>query len=112
MSELQWNKNFALEQTAGDEELLTELLVLFRDSSANDYSELCRAIEEGDAGGVATAAHSIKGASASLGIEGISNLAMEMEGEARKGSIEPALAGRKAMGDLLAMTADLVKEGR
>jgi hypothetical protein len=36
MADLHWNKAFALEQTAGDEELLEELLLLFKDSSASD----------------------------------------------------------------------------
>jgi HPt (histidine-containing phosphotransfer) domain-containing protein len=96
MSDLQWDKDFAMEQTGGDEELLAELLVLFRDSSADDYRELCKAIENGNMEGVVTAAHSIKGASSSLGFEGISTLAMEMEKAARAGSIEPALTGREA----------------
>ncbi len=110
MNDLQWNKEFALEQTAGDEELFAELLVLFRDSSKNDYRDLCKALEKDDAQGVMTAAHSLKGASASLGIEGISKLATEMEQEALKGSLEPALAGRDMMGDLLTMAAELVKD--
>ncbi len=111
MNDLQWNKNFALEQTAGDEELLEELLVLFRDSSKNDYRDLCGALEGGDVEGVATAAHSLKGASASLGFEGICKLATEMEGEAREGSLDSALAGRDAMGVLLTMAAELAEVG-
>lgn len=111
MNDLQWNKGFALEQTGGDKELLAELLVLFRDSSQNDYRDLCRAIEEGDLEGVKTAAHSIKGASASLGLEGISKLATVMEDEARKSSsLESALAGRETMGVLLTMAAELVED--
>lgn len=38
MSDLRWNKAFALEQAAEDEELLQELIVIFKDSSASDRS--------------------------------------------------------------------------
>ena len=69
MADLLWNKEFALEQTAGDEELLAELLVLFKDSSASDFALLQQAVAAQDTEGVVRAAHSLKGASASLGIE-------------------------------------------
>ena len=90
MADLQWNKEFALEQTAGDEELLDELLVLFKDSSASDLAQLQQAVEAQDAEGVVRAAHSLKGASASLGIEGIRQVAMAMEADARTASIRVA----------------------
>jgi len=101
MSDLLWKREFALEQTAGDEELLEELLVLFKDSSAQDYENLCRAAASGDAEGVVAAAHSIKGASASLGIEGVRLLALEMETAARKGSVDCALKKQEELGELL-----------
>lgn len=101
MSDLQWNKAFALEQTAGDEELLEELLVLFKDSSAADYAQLQQAVTNGNADGVMRAAHSLKGAAASLGIEGIRQLAYKIETDGRNGSIEVAREQLTAMGDLL-----------
>ncbi|HEB70626.1 MAG TPA: Hpt domain-containing protein [Desulfobulbus sp.] len=101
MSSLQWNRAFALEQTAGDEELLEELLVLFKDSSADDHKKLCQAAASGDAEGVVAAAHSLKGASASLGIEGIRVLALEIETAARAGSVACALEKEKALAELL-----------
>ena len=101
MSDLLWNRDFALEQTAGDEELLDELLALFKDSSADDFKKLCQAAESGDADGVVAAAHSLKGASASLGIEGIRLLAMEMETAAREGSVDCAVEKQQEMAELL-----------
>ena len=101
MNELLWNREFALEQTGGDEELLDELLALFRDSSAQDYEQLCRAAEANDADGVVAAAHSIKGAAASLGIEAVRQLALEMESRARQGDAAWAQAEREKMAQLL-----------
>lgn len=101
MADLQWNKAFALEQTAGDEELLAELLALFSDSSVSDYAHLQEAVAAGDAAGVVRAAHSLKGAAASLGIEGIRQLALVMENDGRNDSVAVAREKLKAMGELL-----------
>ena len=101
MADLQWNKAFAMEQTAGDEELLEELLVLFKDSSASDLELLRQAVANNDAAGVMRAAHSLKGAAASLGIEGIRQLAMVMEADGRNNSIVVAQENLAAMGELL-----------
>lgn len=101
MSDLQWNKTFALEQTAGDEELLEELLVLFKDSAAADYILLQEGVERNNPDVVMRAAHSIKGAAASLGIEGIRQLASDMETDSRNNSIAVAREKMSAMAKLL-----------
>ena len=101
MADLLWNKAFALEQTAGDEELLEELLVLFRDSSVADYAQLQQAVATSDAAGIMRAAHSLKGAAASLGIEGIRQLAHAMEADGRNNSVDVAREKLTDMGDLL-----------
>ena len=102
MADLQWNRAFALEQTAGDEELLEELLVLFRESSTSDLEQLQQAVAGNNPAGVVTAAHSIKGASASLGMEAIRQLATAMEADGRKVSIEVARQHLDTLTDLLA----------
>ena len=107
MADLQWNKEFALEQTAGDEELLAELLILFKDSSASDLEQLQQSIAAQDAAGVVRAAHSLKGASASLGIEGIRQLAAAMETDARAASIAVAQERLGEMNDLLKQMQEL-----
>lgn len=101
MSDLQWDRAFALEQTGGDEELLEELLTLFKDSSAGDLEKLSQAAKSDDPEGVVSAAHSLKGASASLGIEGIRVLALEIETAAREGSVQCALEKEAELADLL-----------
>lgn len=107
MAHLQWNKAFALEQTAGDEELLEELLLLFKESSTSDYEQLQQAILAGDVAGVVHAAHSLKGASASLGIEGIREVAMAMENDARGDSITVAREKLAVLGELLKQVQEL-----
>jgi len=107
MSELQWNREFALEQTGGDDDLLQELLDLFRDSSQGDFESLRQAAEAGDAEGVVAAAHSLKGAAASLGIEGIRALALEMETEARNGRVACARDNLERMAKMLAEAREL-----
>ncbi len=107
MSQLQWNRDFALEQTAGDEELLEELLLLFKDASAGDLEKLRRAVNENNASAVVEAAHSLKGASASLGFETIRSLALEMEMDARQDSVACAEAKLEEMASLLAEVGKL-----
>lgn len=107
MADLQWNKAFALEQTAGDEELLEELLILFKDSSASDLDHLQQAVTAGDSAGVLRAAHSLKGASASLGIEGIRQLAAAMETDARDDSVAIARENLTVLEELLGQLNDI-----
>ncbi len=83
MADLDWDRDFALEQSGDDEEMLAELLVLFRDSSASDLARINDGLAAGDTVAVADAAHSIKGASASLGVEGLRKIATELEKQGR-----------------------------
>lgn len=87
MDELKWDKQFALEQAADDAELLDELLEIFRRSYANDLELIQNGINLGDSSLVRGAAHSIKGAAASLGIVGIKDIAQSIEIDALKGSL-------------------------
>lgn len=91
MTQLKWNKEFALEQTADDLELLQELLEIFKNSLTEDIHLIRTGISAGDSGQVAGAAHSIKGASSSLGIEGLTEIAKRIEDDSKTGSL--VLAG-------------------
>lgn len=87
MVKLEWDRNFALEQSGDDEEVLAELLVLFRDSSLADLDKINEGIANQSPRGMADAAHSIKGAAASLGIEAIRRIASEIEQVGRAGQL-------------------------
>ncbi len=88
MADLQWNKEFSLEQTGGDAELLAELLVLLSSTSLADLEKIKAALAAGDSEAVADAAHSIKGASASLGVEGLRQSAYVIEKKGRAGELD------------------------
>ncbi len=101
MGDLNWDRSFALEQTDGDEELLEELIELFISTSLKNLEELKVAVQGEDPSAVILAAHSLKGSSASLGIEAVRVLAMEMEKDARGGSIASAKDNLGEMESLL-----------
>lgn len=90
MNALKWDKEFAMEQAADDRELLQELLSIFKDSLLSDVHLIEQGLDEGSAAKVCGAAHSIKGASASLGILGIKEIAVVIEEESRAGGLEAA----------------------
>ncbi|WP_457575541.1 Hpt domain-containing protein [Desulfomarina sp.] len=90
MNLLKWNREFALEQAADDMELLLELLEIFKGSFKNDLQQMEEGLESNDAEKICSAAHSIKGAAASLGIEGIREVALAVEEDSRAGNMEVA----------------------
>lgn len=90
MIALNWNKEFAMEQAGDDEELLQELLVIFKDSLKTDIGLIEQGLEEKNAGKISGAAHSIKGAAVSLGIQGINDVALVVEEDSRDGSLQVA----------------------
>ncbi len=92
MSDLGWNREFAMEQAADDEELLQELIGIFKESSTADLANLKQGISKGDAAMAGSSAHSIKGAAASLGFETIKELTEAMEADCRDGSLAVATA--------------------
>ena len=102
---LQWDRDFALEQAGDDEEMLAELLDLLYTSSADDLAKIKAAMAAGDVAGMGDAAHSIKGAAASLGIEQLAALAEAMEKAGRAGDLDGAVM---LVAPLEVMVAELV----
>lgn len=101
MNGLKWNKEFALEQAADDAELLEELLAIFIDSFQSDLCLIEHGVAEQSAAKIMAAAHSIKGAAASLGILGIEELAMQIEKDSRAGGLDIARQQIVALQSLL-----------
>ncbi len=79
MGLVRWNEAFALDQVAGDRELLQELIEIFKSSFEADYGMLEKGLAENSNSQIGTALHSIRGAAANLGFEGIAKLAEEVE---------------------------------
>ncbi|PID76210.1 MAG: histidine phosphotransferase [Deltaproteobacteria bacterium] len=88
MADLDWNKEFALEQADDDAALLGELLDIFKDSMISDLAAMKTGMDAGNAAQACEAAHSVKGAALSLGIVGISDVALAIEKDCRAGSLE------------------------
>lgn len=87
MSDLLWNKAFAQEQSGDDPELLAELLTLLDDTSQEDLAKIKAGLAANDGDALADAAHSIKGAAASLGVEGLQKIAYDFEKKGRAGQL-------------------------
>ena len=104
MNALKWDKEFALEQAADDAELLKELLEIFKDSLQTDVQRIQQGLAENSAAKISAAAHSIKGAAASLGIGGIHEVALQVEEDSRAGGLDVA---RTKIEELQALLAEL-----
>ncbi|RUM42779.1 MAG: Hpt domain-containing protein [Desulfocapsa sp.] len=107
MSELRWNKAFALEQAADDEELLQELIEIFKESSASDLANLKQSVEKDDTAMARAHSHSIKGAAASLGMDAIREITELIENDCREGSLTVAIEVLPQLEKLLALLQDL-----
>lgn len=88
MSDLKWDRAFANEQSGEDRELLRELLDLLNESSKSDLQKIKDGLAAGDGQAVSEAAHSIKGAAASLGVEGLRVEAYAIEKMGREQRLE------------------------
>lgn len=98
MVDLQWDRSFASEQSGDDPDLLRELLDLLKSSSWSDLEKIKQGLADDDGNAVADAAHSIKGASASLGVEGLRLASYEIEKKGRAGQhADIDLEGLEAM---------------
>lgn len=80
----------ALERTAGDRELLSQLMTMFLEDKS--FAELKAALENNDCKAAFAAAHSLKGGSGMLGMNGLFAVVSEITEYLRGGSIEPAKA--------------------
>lgn len=101
MTALNWDKEFAMEQAADDAELLAELLEIFKDSLKSDVSIIEEGLSEKDAAKISGAAHSIKGAASSLGIQGINDVALKIENDSREGGLTETEANLDTLKDLM-----------
>ena len=73
------DKDLALENMGGDENLLKEVLVIYQEEAPKKMCNLHTAIEESDSEGIMCAAHSLKGASANIGAVSVRDIASEIE---------------------------------
>ncbi len=85
-----WDRAAALARLDGDEKLLSELVEMLLDQIDAGVAHLSEAIARGDARGIEQTAHSLKGASASLGAERFRQCAFQLEQIGRSGNLSDA----------------------
>ncbi len=71
-----------------DKEDFIELVELFITTTRSDMDKISRAMDEKNPTDAAAAAHSIKGAAANLGYEGMAEITKTMEALGKDGSLE------------------------
>jgi HPt (histidine-containing phosphotransfer) domain-containing protein len=76
-----------VDRMMGDRDLAVRVLDRFVDDMPRQIRALMRFVEAGSVTGAANQAHTIKGASASVGVETIQSLAVKLETAARAGDI-------------------------
>ena len=76
----------ALERVAGDEELLCELMQMFL--ADENWSEIKTAAEAGECERAFRAAHSLKGSSGMLGMNGLYGAMVKLTDEFRHGNLQ------------------------
>ena len=80
-----WDRDFALDQAGGDEDLLRELLTIFSGTLAASRQKIEEALTVDDFSQMVRAAHSIKGSASSLGFSEIADMANTIESQAQAG---------------------------
>jgi two-component system sensor histidine kinase/response regulator len=87
-----WNPAQALERLGGDEQLLHEVMEIFREEAPKHLAGLREAITQQDAGSTERLAHSLQGELGYLGIAELSHGAREIEEKGRASDSQGALS--------------------
>lgn len=86
----------------GDKEFTRDLFDTFLKSGRQHMVLIDRGVESGDTSSFVTEVHALKGASASLGLVQLSDLAAEIERAAKGGDIELCRQNRQALNEAFA----------
>jgi HPt (histidine-containing phosphotransfer) domain-containing protein len=79
-----------LESTGGDPEFLAELIDIYLDDAPRQVAAMREAARNGRTEGIVQPAHTLKGASASLGAANLAELSRALELAARVGAVDDA----------------------
>ncbi len=85
-----------LAKMSGDGGFLAKIEGLYRSNAPNSAAAIAAAVQAGDAPALASAAHALKSMSFNLGAARVSALCGDLEGSARSGDVDAALAVRVA----------------
>jgi CheY-like chemotaxis protein/HPt (histidine-containing phosphotransfer) domain-containing protein len=107
-----WDRKAFMDRIMDDEELAWDIVGGFRTDTANRVGIVRQAVADGNLTVVSTQAHSIKGAAANLGAEGLRDAALNMETVARDGRISECGAALKNLqGALLQLFEEFDRHG-
>ncbi|MFA7329487.1 MAG: PAS domain S-box protein [Candidatus Delongbacteria bacterium] len=96
---LLWNRAALLERLLQDGELAAVIMTAFLGDIPQQLQALRGYVEEGDAAGAERQAHTIKGAAANVGAEGLQGAAHGLERAARDGDLATVRAGLAGLED-------------
>ncbi len=85
-----FDRDGLLERLGGDEEFLTEMVVLFLKETPEQIKSIATAIENQDSNETRKTAHTLKGASANIGAVELASVAKELEFSAKDDNISSA----------------------
>lgn len=108
MTELNWDRQTALDRTFGEAELLAELMDLLLESARENRQTIVEALEQGQAEPVMRAGHSLKGAAANMAAEGLRETAFQIEQAGRENDLDTARRVLPQLDDLIGQLADLL----
>jgi len=83
-----FDPNEVLDQIGGDEDLLKELIDIFKDSYKEDLSSIADAIDSGNCEDIRSAAHRMKGSVGNFGRKRAFEAAYLLETHAREGKMD------------------------
>lgn len=106
------NLEETLERMSGDRELLANLFQLFVDDVPKKLASVDASIQEGDMYQIERTAHSLKGASATVGAVRLSQIAADLEQAARGGRNEEMALLRQEVDQAWAQTLVVLREFR
>lgn len=86
------DREIILDRVGGDEELMREIVSIFKDEYPVLLDSIREAVAAGDARTLESAAHTLKGAVANFGAEAATGAAFDLEKIGRRGNLEAAPA--------------------
>jgi HPt (histidine-containing phosphotransfer) domain-containing protein len=90
-----------------EENEFSELMAIFLEKSSSDLSKMQSAIDEGDTDKAMTAAHSIKGTAATLGLKEICEVAKRMETNAYQNNLDGVAEGVRTIKEKMDVIAQI-----
>lgn len=97
----QLDQEFLDELLEGDREFATELFDAYTESADTSYAEACHLLQSGDVLNAYRPFHTLKGASASVGLLMVQDMATQLEAKAKDGHLQDCQLALPALEKLI-----------